>query len=104
MNRFFSSTIGQLRLIAFLEGCSYILLFFITMPLKHIWEMPLGSAIVGPIHGLLFTIFVVWTIWVAVKVKWDWLTIAKVLISSLIPFGTFYVDHTILKEIHTNAA
>ena len=101
MKRFLTSNIGRLRAIAFLEGWSLLLLLFVAMPLKYIWEIPEGSKIIGSVHGALFLLFVVWTALVAMEQKWGFgATTWKILLSCLIPFGTFYVDHKILKEIH----
>ncbi|MFT5887011.1 MAG: hypothetical protein ACI9IP_003484, partial [Arcticibacterium sp.] len=41
-----SSRLGWLRIIGFLEGCSFLGLA-ITMPLKYIYEMPKPNLYVG---------------------------------------------------------
>ena len=94
------SKIGQLRVIAFLEGISLLVLVFIGMPLKYWLSNPTMVKTMGPIHGILFLLFVVSTIGVAVDQNWSFKTTTwKVLLSSFIPFGTFYIDKKILREI-----
>lgn len=88
--------LGQLRILAILEGISYLMLA-LTMPLKYSYEIALPNKIVGMIHGILFIAFCVWVILVARQRKWS---IGKTLIclaSSLFPFATFAVDYYILK-------
>ncbi len=103
MKRYTSSKIGQLRLIAFIEGLSYLILLFVAMPLKKIWGIGIVSKIVGYSHGFLFIFFIISTFMVASAYQWKFSkTTWKVLLSSLIPFGTFYVDHSIFKELHEN--
>jgi integral membrane protein len=80
---------SRFRLVAFLEGCSYLLLA-VTMPLKYKMDMPLPNYIVGMIHGVLFVLYVVLLIQVAAKYKWPFIKIVLAFIASLIPFGTFY--------------
>jgi integral membrane protein len=101
MSTYLSSPVGRLRLLALLEGSSLLFLVFIAVPLKYIWEIPQGSQFIGPIHGALFLLFVLSTINVAIQQRWKFTKVTwKVLIACVIPFGTFYIDHTILKNIH----
>jgi integral membrane protein len=99
MTKFFTTLIGLLRLFGFLEGTSFLLLIFIAMPLKYIWQDPSWVKVIGGAHGGLFLIFVFFTIVVAIKQKWKHTeTTWKVLLASLVPFGTFYVDRKILRK------
>jgi integral membrane protein len=54
-----AKTIGRLRVIAFVEGCSFLLLLGVAMPLKYFANLPLAVTIVGSIHGGLFILFCV---------------------------------------------
>ncbi|WMX14244.1 DUF3817 domain-containing protein [Aureispira sp. CCB-E] len=100
MNKYLSSPIGRLRLLALLEGSSLLFLVFIAVPLKYLWDIPEGSQFIGPIHGALFLLFVMSTLNVAIEQSWKFTQITwKVLIACIIPFGTFYIDHKILKKI-----
>lgn len=100
MSTYLSSPIKRLRLLALLEGSSLLFLVFIAVPLKYIWDIPEGSKMIGPVHGALFLLFVLSTINVAIKQKWKFTQVTwKVLIACIIPFGTFYIDHKILKGI-----
>ena len=47
----------QLRLVALLEGTSFVVLLFIAMPLKYLADLPLAVRIVGSVHGALFLMF-----------------------------------------------
>ena len=88
--------IGQLRLLAILEGISY-LLFAITMPLKRVYDIPEPNYYVGMIHGALFILYCLWVVIVAMKLKWNFNRTIICLAASLFPFTTFIVDHKILK-------
>jgi integral membrane protein len=89
--------LGQLRILAILEGISYLLLG-LTMPLKYTYEIGLPNKIVGMIHGLLFILFCLWIIRFSVLRKWSPTKTGICLASSLIPFATFIVDYKILKH------
>ncbi|WP_367898756.1 DUF3817 domain-containing protein [Leptospira sp. WS58.C1] len=100
MGKFFSTDIGRLRLLGFLEGSSLLLLVFVGVPLKYGLGIPDLVKIVGPIHGGLFLLFLLQTFNFSIENSWSfkertWI----VLLASSIPFGTFYVDKTILKNL-----
>ncbi len=86
-----NSSLGNLRVIAFLEGCSFLLLG-ITMPLKYKWAIPEPNYVVGMVHGILFMAYVVLVIVVAIQYKWTWFKTLMAFLASIIPFGTFYAD------------
>jgi len=101
MYLFFNSNIGRLRLLAILEGLSLLILVFISVPLKRIYGITALSSVLGPIHGILFLLFVMNTISVGIEYNWNFRkTTWKVLLACIIPFGTFYIDHKILKPMH----
>lgn len=88
-----------LRILGIIEGISYLTLFGITMPLKYLMDMPEPNYIVGLLHGILFVAYV---FWVFIIYKQYNLSIKKsllLLISSLLPFGTFITDTKILKPL-----
>lgn len=86
------SSLNVLRLLALLEGISYILLLFIAMPLKYYWDMPQPVKIIGMAHGILFVMYCVNLLIVHMKFKWSLGVTSGAFIASLIPFGTFYAD------------
>ncbi len=90
---------GQLRIIAFLEGVSLIILCFIATPMKYIFENPVLTGPVGYAHGFLFILYIIFTYLVSVDYKWEHSkTTWKVILASFVPFGTFYIDKTILAK------
>ncbi|MEL7145672.1 MAG: DUF3817 domain-containing protein, partial [Bacteroidota bacterium] len=93
MRRYFNSNIGRLRLIAFLEGLSFLVLLFIAMPMKYWGDNPEPVRIVGGLHGLLFVLFGILLLMTWTEKKWPFKTAFLIFLSSLVPFGTFYIDH-----------
>ena len=87
------------RGIVLLEGISFLTLIFVTMPLKYIFLLPLPNKIIGMIHGILTIIYVLQTISITIEYSLSMKKTGIILLGSLIPFGSFYVDKTILKKI-----
>jgi integral membrane protein len=103
MKKYFTTTIGRLRLFAFLEGISLLVLVFIAVPLKYNFDNPSIVKSIGPIHGALFLLFVFNALRVGIEQQWKFKeTTWKVLVACFIPFGTFYIDYKILRNIPTD--
>ena len=92
-----NNTLSHLRLLAILEGISY-LLFGITMPIKYIYEIKGPNYFVGIAHGALFLLYCLYVLIVAYQRKWNFSKTIICLIASLLPFATFVVDARILKK------
>ncbi|SDE15651.1 integral membrane protein [Mucilaginibacter pineti] len=100
MKNLFKTNVGRLRIIAYLEGLSLLILVFIAVPLKHFQHNPAMVKTMGPIHGALFLLFIFNTISVGTEQRWKFKTTTwKVLLACIIPFGTFYIDSKILGKV-----
>lgn len=100
MKNLLQSNTGRLRIVAFLEGISLLILIFIAVPLKYFGHDPSLVKAMGPIHGALFLLFIFNTLSVGVEQQWKFKTTTwKVLIACIIPFGTFYIDSRILRKL-----
>lgn len=86
------STLKILRPIAFLEGVSFLVILFVTMPLKYYFDKPEYNQHVGMAHGLLFMAYVVLVLMAKFEQKWNAKITLICLLASIIPFGTFYAD------------
>ena len=91
--------INVLRVISYLEGISYILLLFIAVPIKYYANDPSLVKLLGMPHGLLFVAYVILSLVSSKKYRWNSKKTLVVLISSVIPFGTFYVDYKYFKNL-----
>lgn len=80
------------RWISILEGTSFLLLLFIAMPLKYIWDLPKMVEVVGMFHGILFVAYIMGAVYLYKPMKWDIKTLFIICVSSVLPFGPFYVE------------
>jgi integral membrane protein len=89
-------------MLAILEGMSYLLIIFVTMPLKYYFGMLIPNKIIGLLHGILFIAYIYFAFIVAREKKWQMSQLLIVLAASVIPFATFWVDFKFLKEKKQN--
>lgn len=80
--------------VAILEGISYLVLFANMLLIKPN-NRPLYDSLLYPIgmtHGILFIGYVLLALLITKSQKWDFKTLSIVLIASLLPLATFFVE------------
>ena len=87
------------RVVAFLEGLSYILLLCVAVLIKYISGDPSYVKMLGMPHGLLFMGYIALAIVLRTENQWIKNNFFMVLIASVIPFGTFVVEKKLNKTI-----
>jgi integral membrane protein len=91
-------SLSILRLLALLEGISFLVLLGIAMPLKYYYDKPELVKTVGMAHGVLFVLYTINLLIVHIVFKWNILKTTGAFIASFIPFGTFYADKKWFRE------
>jgi integral membrane protein len=96
--------LGRFRLIALIEGVSFMLLVCVGMPLKYLAAMPTPNYVIGAAHGGLFLLYVVLLALAAKSRKWPLWWTAVAFAASLVPIGTFLLDPSLRREMAVEAA
>ena len=86
------------RIVAFLEGVSYILLLFIAVPLKYWGDDESLVKLLGMPHGLLFVGYLVFSYLLKEYKNWNTKNFGIIILASILPFGTFYIDWKYLRN------
>jgi integral membrane protein len=88
--------VDRVRIVGMAEGVSWLLLLA-AMPLKYQFGNPMGVKIMGPIHGALFVLLlcVIFQAWEKKALSFG--KAVMVFIASLIPFGPFFINHSLAK-------
>ena len=94
--------LGQLRLVSFAEGVSYILLLCIAMPLKYLAGYPMAVTIVGSAHGFLFVVFMLALVRVTIGVPWNLGRALTAFVAAVLPIGAFLFDRSLKREINAS--
>lgn len=86
------------RATAALEGLSYILLLFVAMPIKYWLGDEQYVKLLGMPHGILFVAYIIMAFLIKPYESWANKDFGIILIASIFPFGTFYIDWKYLKN------
>ncbi len=89
--------LGRLRLIAFVEGVSFLGILFVTMPLKYGMDIPEPNKVFGMAHGIFFVLYVLAVVQIKIEKEWKAKKTFLALIASVIPFGTFWADKKLFR-------
>ena len=92
-----NDTFSRFRVISIIEGLSYLILVFIAMPLKYMFDYPMAVKIVGMSHGVLFILFFLALAIAMNRYKWKFLGF-QLFVYSLIPFGFILIERIIMKS------
>jgi integral membrane protein len=92
----------QFKFIALSEGISYLVLLGIAMPLKYMFQIPEPVKYLGWLHGVLFVLYALLLLKVFLVAKWTFLKTLIAFLVSFVPFGTFWLDYKLAKEIAEN--
>lgn len=97
--KFIHKMLNWFKKIALLEGISYLVLIFNMLVLKpnyfETYKMivkPFGMA-----HGILFILYIILAFLLKDEKNWKLKDFSIILLASLIPFGTFWVDKKYLR-------
>ncbi len=86
-----SDTITNFLKVGKIEGYSYLVLLFVAMPLKYIFEQPVWVRVIGTLHGILFVAFMYLILQLLLDKKFTFKQSVQAFLLSIIPFGTFYL-------------
>lgn len=86
------------RALSLSEGVSFLLILFVTMPLKYFYNYPQPNRIIGMIHGVLFIGYIVMVFMLRPEKKWSIKDTVIIMLCAVIPFGTFWMDSKYLKS------
>ena len=86
------------RILAQTEGVSYLLLFALSMPLKYWAGIREPNIYIGYVHGALFIAYVIMATMLWRERSWSNKAYFYLILASLLPFGTFYVDSRFLSS------
>lgn len=83
--------IRQLRVVSITEAVSYLALLLATV-IDRTGGSDAGVAVMGPVHGVLYLVFVGFIVWRRVALGWSWIDALTAMIIGSLPFGGFWID------------
>ncbi|MCM3882421.1 DUF3817 domain-containing protein [Frankia sp. R82] len=83
------------RVIAYVVGVGLILLVCVGMPLKYAADSSTVVAIVGPVHGVLYVVYLACTYDLATRCRLPLVRAVLVMLAGTIPFLSFVAERKV---------
>ena len=88
--------VKAVRWTAYVEATLFIVLL-IAVVIQATGHGSLPAAIVGSMHGTVFTFYIILVLIARFRVKWKWRTTAAILLIACVPGGGYVVDRYAFK-------
>ena len=90
-----SGALTRYRVMAYVTGVLLLVLVFVAMPLKYFADAPTMVAIVGPMHGFLYMVYLVTAFDLAVRARWRFVRTILVLLAGTVPGMSFVAERKV---------
>jgi integral membrane protein len=83
------------RILAYVVGVVLVVLVLVAVPLKYAADVPQLVQLVGPVHGVLYIVYLLATFNLATKAKFSWRRTVLVMLAGTIPFVSFVAERSV---------
>ncbi len=90
----------RFRIIAYVVGVGLLVLVFIGVPLNHLAHSETVVAVVGPVHGFLYIVYLAAVLDLAFRCRWPMLRTLLVMLAGTIPFLSFVAERKVTHLLH----
>lgn len=87
-----AAALQRYRIASFVVGVG-LLILVVAMVLKYAGDMGWAVAVWGPIHGLLYAIYVLLVFDLSYRAGWKLTNLLKIILAGVVPVLSFYAEH-----------
>lgn len=89
------AALTRFRVVAYIVGVFLLILVGVAMPLKYFADAPALVAVIGPVHGFLYMIYLVVAFDLAVRCRWRFTRTLLVLLAGTVPVMSFVAERRV---------
>ncbi|MBB4684897.1 DUF3817 domain-containing protein [Amycolatopsis jiangsuensis] len=93
-----TGALTRFRVAAYVTGLG-LLALCVTLVIEYGFDNATPAAVYSPIHGVLYMIYLVLTIDLAIKTRWSIKSTVLVLLAGCIPFVSFLVERRVSHRV-----
>lgn len=98
-----AASLRRYQVIAYVVGVGLIILVCAGVPLKYLAGVTIVVAVVGPLHGFLFIGYVLLTLDLAFRDRWDPVRALLTAAAGTVPFLSFVAERQTTAYVHRQA-
>jgi integral membrane protein len=91
------------RIMAFTTGTLLLALVLVAVPLKYGADMPGPTAVIGVTHGFLFIVYLLASLDLGIRLRWNPIKLLVVMACGTIPFASFVAERRITREVRARS-
>ncbi|MDT4894335.1 MAG: hypothetical protein QOE97_3370 [Pseudonocardiales bacterium] len=91
------------RIMAFTTGALLLALVLVAVPLKYGAHMPGPTSVIGVTHGFLFMVYLLATLDLGIRLRWNPIKLVIVMACGTIPFASFIAERRITREVRARS-
>jgi len=99
-----AASVQRYRIMAYIVGTGLLILTFVGVPLQYGANIPQVDAIVGPIHGFLYIIYLLSAVDLSRRARFTLPQMAAMIGAGFLPFLAFVIEHRVMKRMGLLAA
>jgi integral membrane protein len=92
------------RVMAYVVGVLLVVLVLVGVPLKYLAGNDSVVAVVGPVHGFLYIVYLVVTLHLALLCRWSIGRTLLVMLAGVVPFFTFVAERKVTRWVRSGLA
>jgi integral membrane protein len=94
-----TAALTRFRVVAYIVGVLLLVLVAVAMPLKYAADDDRLVAVVGPVHGFVYMVYLVVAFDLAVRAKWTFTRTLLILLAGTIPAMSFVAERKVTSWI-----
>lgn len=94
-----AAALQRYRVMAWVVGVGLLVLVLLAMPLKYFADSPGLVAVVGPIHGFLYMVYLLCALDLAVRNRWSLVRTVQVMLAGTVPFLSFVAERRVTADV-----
>lgn len=97
------ASVTRYRVMAYVVGVLLLVLVLVAVPLKYIAGQPALVSTVGPLHGFLYIVYLLFAADLARRSRWPLAQTLLVLLAGTVPFLTFVMERKVTRWVRSEA-
>jgi integral membrane protein len=95
--------LARFRVMAYVVGVG-LLALCVGIVLNRVFDQGTFSAIIGPVHGFLYIVYLVAIVDLALKARWSLKGTILVMLSGVVPIGSFFAERAVTRKVQRGEA
>jgi integral membrane protein len=95
--------LARFRILAYIVGVGLLALCF-GMVMNYVFDEGQYSAVIGPVHGFLYIVYLVTIVDLALKARWSLKGTVLVMLSGVVPVGSFFAERAVTRRVRQGQA